>query len=221
MELDGELFSTTLLWWFVGIFGVALLMALRMAPWRRLARKGQLHVFLGAIVALIVLWHIRGQVQPGISFHLLGVTVITLMFGWSLAIIISSLALFAVCLNIGFGWQGYVVSFLTVALVPITLSQVALVLVRSWLPRQFFVYVLGNGFFTAWLVGYISGYLAMMLLVLSGAYTLAELQVTVMPFFPLMFFPEALVNGWAITLMVAFFPAWVYSFSDEQYIHGK
>ncbi|MET0069638.1 MAG: energy-coupling factor ABC transporter permease [Candidatus Thiodiazotropha sp.] len=221
MELDGELFSTDLLWWFAGIFGVTLLLALRIAPWRRLARKGQLHVFLGAIVALIVLWHIRGQVQTGISFHLLGVTVVTLMFGWSMAIIIASLALLAVCLNIGFGWQGYVVSFLTVALVPITLSQIALVLVRSLLPKQFFVYVLGNGFFTAWLVGYISGYVAMQLLVLSGAYTMAQLKATVIPFFPLMFFPEALVNGWAITLMVVFFPAWVYSFSDEQYIHGK
>jgi uncharacterized membrane protein len=127
----------------------------------------------------------------------------------------------AVSLNAGYGWQGYVVSFLTVVLVPITLSQISLVLVRSWLPRQFFVYVLGNGFFTAWLVGYISGYLAMQLLVLSGAYTMAELQVTVMPFFPLMFFPEALVNGWVITMLVVFFPAWVYSFSDEQYLHGK
>ncbi|MES9848552.1 MAG: energy-coupling factor ABC transporter permease, partial [Candidatus Thiodiazotropha sp.] len=154
-------------------------------------------------------------------FHLLGATVITLMFGWSMAIIMASIALLAVCLNAGIGWQGYVVSFLTVALVPITLSQISLVLVRSWLPRQFFVYVLGNGFFTAWLVGYASGYLAMQLLVLSGAYTMAELEVTVMPFFPLMFFPEALVNGWVITLMVVFCPTWVYSFSDEQYIHGK
>jgi uncharacterized membrane protein len=221
MELDGELFSTTLLWWFAGLFAVVLMFALRMAPWRRLARKGQLHVFLGAIVCLIVLWLIRGQVQAGISFHLLGVTVITLMFGWSMATIIASLALLAICLNLGFGWQGYVVSFITVVLVPITLSQISLVLVRSWMPRQFFVYVLGNGFFTAWLVGYISGYVAMLLLVLSGAYTMAELKVTVMPFFHLMFFPEALVNGWAITLMVVFFPAWVYSFSDEQYIHGK
>jgi uncharacterized membrane protein len=221
MELDGELFSGALLWWLVGLYGVTLLIALRLAPWGRLAVQGQLHVFLGAIVALIVLWHIRAHLQPGISFHLLGVTVITLMFGWSMAIVMASLALLAVCVNAGSGWQGYVVSFLTVALVPITLSQISLILVRSWLPRQFFVYVLGNGFFTAWLVGYVSGYLAMQLLVLSGAYTMAELQVTVMPFFPLMFFPEALVNGWLITLMVLFCPTWVYSFSDEQYLHGK
>lgn len=221
MELDGELFSGVLSWWLAGLYAGALLLAIRLAPWRRLTRDGQLHVFLGAIVALIVLWHIRADLQPGISFHLLGVTVITLMFGWSLAIIMASIALLAVCVNGGIGWQGYVVSYLTVALVPITLSQVSLILVRSWLPRQFFVYVLGNGFFTAWLVGYVSGYLAMQMLVFSGAYTMAELQVTVMPFFPLMFFPEALVNGWVITLMVVFCPHWVYSFSDEQYLHGK
>ncbi|MCU7924300.1 MAG: energy-coupling factor ABC transporter permease [Candidatus Thiodiazotropha sp. (ex Dulcina madagascariensis)] len=221
MELDGGLFSATLLWWLAGLCAVVMLYALRLAPWRRLTEKGQLHVFMGAVVALIVLWHMRGQLQPGLSFHLLGVTAITLMFGWSMAIVIASLALFAVSLNAGYGWQGYVVSFLTVALVPITLSQCSLVLVRSWLPRHFFVYVLGNGFFTAWLVGYASGYLAMQLLVYSGAYSMAELQMTIMPFFPLMFFPEALVNGWVITMMVVFFPAWVYSFSDEQYIRGK
>ncbi|MEJ2611058.1 MAG: energy-coupling factor ABC transporter permease [Candidatus Thiodiazotropha sp.] len=221
MELDGNLFSENTLWWLAGLFVCVLIYALWLAPWQRLTRKNLLHVFFGAIVGLIVLWHMRGQVQAGLSFHLLGVTVITLMFGWSMAIIAASIALFAVSLNAGYGWEGYVISFLTVVLVPITLSQISLVLVRSWLPKQFFIYVLGNGFLTAWLAGYVSGYLAIMLLILSGAYTMAELQVTIMPFFPLMFFPEALVNGWIITMLVLFFPACVYSFSDEQYLHGK
>jgi uncharacterized membrane protein len=221
LEIDGSLFTGELLWGLAGLFLVVLLAALRYAPWCRLSEAGQLHVFLGAIVALIVLWHMRGQVQPGLSFHLLGVTVITLMFGWSMAIIAASLALAAVCINAGYGWQGYLVSFLTVVLVPITLSQISLVLVRSYLPKHFFVYVLGNGFFTAWVVGYVSGHLALQLLVYSGAYTMAELSVTILPFFPLMFFPEALVNGWIITMLVVFYPAWVHSFSDEQYIHGK
>lgn len=221
MEIDGNLFTGELLWGLAGLFLVVLVAAMRYAPWRRLSDGRQLHVFLGAIVALIVLWHMRGQVQPGLSFHLLGVTVITLMFGWSMAIIAASLALAAVCFNAGYGLQGYLVSFLTVVLVPITLSQISLVLVRSYLPKHFFVYVLGNGFFTAWLVGYVSGHLALQLLVYSGAYTMAELSVTILPFFPLMFFPEALVNGWVITMLVVFYPAWVHSFSDEQYIHGK
>ena len=221
MEIDGALFSGELLGWLAALFAIVQVLAVRLAPWRRLTSGGQLHVFLGAVVALIVLWHMRGQVQPGLSFHLLGVTVITLMFGWSMALIIACLALAAVSINAGYGWQGFVMSFLTVALVPITLTQISLVLIRTWAPKHFFVYVLGNGFFTAWLVGYVSGYLAMHLLVFSGAYTMAELSVTIMPFFPLMFFPEALVNGWVITMLVVFCPQWVYSFSDEQYLHGK
>ncbi len=221
MEIDGNLFSGTLLSWLAALCVGVILVAIRYTPWRRLTQSRQLHVFLGAVVALIVLWHMRGQLQPGLSFHIMGVTVITLMFGWSMGIVVASLALVAVCINTGYGWQGYLVSFLTVVLVPITLSQISLVLIRSYLPKQFFVYVLGNGFMTAWLVGYISGYLAMWLLVQSGAYSMAELNVTVMPFFPLMFFPEALINGWIITMLVLFCPSWVQSFSDEQYIHGK
>jgi uncharacterized membrane protein len=81
--------------------------------------------------------------------------------------------------------------------------------------------VLGNGFFTAWLVGYISGYAAVELLVMSGAYTTADLEVTIIPFFPMMFFPEAIINGWIITILVLFCPNWVHSFSDEQYVNGK
>ncbi len=221
MELDGSLFSSTFLWLSGGVYAVALFSAIRMADWGRLQRHGQLHVFLGAVVSLIVLWHLRGQIQPGLSFHLLGATTITLMFGWSLALIVASLALLATCLNTGYGWESYIVSGLTVALLPITLTQILLVLVRSWLPKHFFIYVLGNGFLTAWLVAYASGYTAVNFLVMSGTYTMAELEATIIPFFPLMFLPEAIINGWIITILVLFCPTWVHSFSDEQYLKGK
>lgn len=221
MELDGQLFSASFLWLSGGVYAIALFYALRMAPWGRLRQPGQIHVFLGAVVALIILWHLRGQIQPGLSFHLLGATTITLMFGWSLALLAASLALLATSLNAGYGWDGYIMSVLTVALLPITLSQVLLVLVRSWLPKHFFIYVLGNGFLTAWLVAYVSGYAAVNLLVMSGAYTMAELNATIIPFFPLMFFPEAILNGWIITILVLFCPSWVQSFSDDLYLNGK
>jgi uncharacterized membrane protein len=47
------------------------------------------------------------------------------------------------------------------------------------------------------------------------------LQESVLPFFPLMFLPEAMLNGWIMVILVAFRPEWVYSFSDEQYLKGK
>jgi uncharacterized membrane protein len=221
MEIDGRLLSSSQLGWLGLIYAVALIYAIRMAPWRRLLHKEQLNVFLGAVVALIVLWHLRGQIQPGLSFHLLGLTTITLMFGWSMALIAASLSLLAVSLNTGYGLNGYLASVLTVILIPITLTQVCLVLARSWLPKHFFIYVLGNGFFTAWLVAYVAGYTSVALLVMSGAYTMADLEVTIIPFFPMMFLPEAIINGWIITILVLFCPTWVHSFSDEQYVKGK
>ncbi len=221
VELSGTLFSSTFLVWAGILYLLALASALRMAPWRRLADSEQLHVFLGSCVVLILLWHVRAQVDPAWSFHLLGVTVVTLMFGWSLALLASSIALAAVTLNLGHDWSGFVVNAITLGLLPITLTQVILVLVRSLLPKNFFIYVLVNGFLTAGFVALVSGYLATGLLVMSGAFSMLELEETFIPFFPLMFLPEAILNGWIITILVLYRPHWVSSFSDRLYLHGK
>ncbi len=221
MEVNGSLFSGPFVWLFGSLYALALFTALRMAPWRRLRESEQLHVFLGTVVCLILLWHVRATVNPGLAFHFLGVTVVTLMFGWSLGIIATTLALAGVTVNTGGGWDTFVLNAVTTGVLPVTLTQVLLVLIRHFLPRNFFIYVLVNGFFTAGLVGAVSGYLVIWMLVWSSAYTYAELDLTLLPFFPLMFLPEAILNGWITVIMVAFRPNWVGSFSDEQYIKGK
>lgn len=221
MTIEGALFTPVALWITGVLYALALVAALRMAPWHRFRNSEQLHVFLGATVVLLLLWHMEAKVQPGLSFHLLGVTAITLMFGWSLAVIAASLVLIGVTLNGDNAWSGFAMNALICGVVPITLTQILLILIRWYLPKHFFVYVLVNGFLTAGFVGVVSGYLAAGLLVASGAYTFAELDQTVLPFFPLMFLPEAFLNGWLLAVLVAFKPQWVYSFSDEQYLHGK
>ncbi len=221
MEVEGALFPGFLHGVLALLYLLALWAALRMAPWSRVVDGERLHVFLGSVVALVLLWHVRASVQPGLSFHLLGVTALTLMFGWSLAVIASSLALVGVTLNTGYGWDSFLINALITGVLPATISQVALVLIRWYLPKQFFVYVLVNGFLTAGLAGVVSGYLVTGLLVLSGAYSFAQLNETFLPFFPLMFLPEAVLNGWILTVLVLYRPAWVYSFSDEQYLNGK
>jgi uncharacterized membrane protein len=203
------------------IFVLCLALALRLTPWRKFRDLEQLNVFLGTVVALVLLWHMDAQVQPGLSFHLLGVTAMTLMFGWSLAVIGASLALLGVTLNAGTGWEGFALNAILSGIVPASLTQVLLILIRWYLPKHFFVYVLVNGFLTAGVVGVATGYLAAFLLVLSGAYSFADLSESVLPFFPLMFMPEAFLNGWILAVLVAFKPQWVYSFSDEQYLKGK
>lgn len=221
MAVDQFLFTPGLLGLVAVLYGLALVTALRLAPWRKLLDAQLSHVFLGTVVALMLLWHLRADVQPGLSFHLLGLTAVTLMFGWSLAVIAASLALVGVFLNTGAAWSGFAMNAMVAGVVPITLTQILLILIRWYLPKQFFVYVLVNGFLTAGLVGVVSALLVTGLLVLSGAYSFAQLDQTFLPFFPLMFLPEAMLNGWIMVILVAFRPHWVYSFSDEQYLKGK
>jgi len=221
MSVDGDLLSPAMIWGSSLIYALSLFLALKMAPWRRFRNAEQLHVYLGLVVALLLLWAMQVKVQPGLSFHLLGATAATLMFGWSLAVIATSVALAGVCLNAASGWEDFALNAMLGGVIPVTLTQVLLVLIRSYLPRHFFIYVLVNGFLTAGLVAVASGYLAAWLLIGSGVYTFAQLSETVLPFFPMMFLPEAMLNGWVMVVLVAQRPAWVYSFSDEQYLRGK
>ena len=221
MELAGGLFSETLRWWLGAMYGGILFAAIRTANWRRLTSSEQLHVFLGTCLVLLLLWHVRAQVDPAWSFHLLGVTSLTLMFGWSFAIIGAGIALVGVNLNAGQGWDGFVLNVMTLGVVPITLTQVSLLLARAYLPRNFFVYVLVNAFLTGGFAALASGYLASGLLLFSGTFNLLELQQNFLPFFPLMFLPEAIVNGWIMTILVLYRPNWVSSFNDELYLKGK
>ena len=221
MELAGGLFSETLRWWLGAMYGGILFAAIRMANWRRLTSSEQLHVFLGTCLVLLLLWHVRAQVDPAWSFDLLGVTSLTLMFGWSFAIIGASIALVGVNLNAGQGWDGFVLNVMTLGVVPITLTQVSLLLARAYLPCNFFVYVLVNAFLTAGFAALASGYLASGLLLFSGSFNLLELKQNFLPFFPLMFLPEAIVNGWIMTILVLYRPNWVSSFNDELYLKGK
>ncbi|MGD8206812.1 MAG: energy-coupling factor ABC transporter permease [Thiohalocapsa sp.] len=221
MTVDPALFSSFAIWSALVLYALCLLVALWRAPWRALLNARLTHVFFGATVALMLLWQLETQVQPGLNYHLLGLTAVTLIFGWCLAVIAASLALLAIYLNAGLGWEGFALNALLSGALPITLTQILLVVIRSYLPKQFFVYVLVNGFLTAGVVGVAMGYMAAWLLVGSGAYTYTELSQTVLPFFPLMFLPEAMLNGWIMVILVAFRPEWVYSFSDEQYLKGK
>ncbi|OOZ34496.1 energy-coupling factor ABC transporter permease [Solemya velesiana gill symbiont] len=221
MQLAEGLFSNTVLWWIGAFYGLALFYALRMSPWRRLLEAEQWHVFLGSCVVLLVLWSMDARINDGLSFHLLGVTTITLMFGWSFGVIANSIALLGVTINGDNAWSAFALNALVLGVLPVTLTQVILVLVRSLLPKNFFIYVLVNGFLTAGLVMLVSGYVATGLLILSGGYSLVELKETFIPFFPLMAMPEAFLNGWIITVLVVYRPQWVYSFSDELYIKGK
>ncbi len=221
MEFSGQLFPTSWLWVFAATYAWLLSRALRWANWRRLTDPDQLNVFLGAIVCVLLLWSMRTEVQPGFSWHLSAMVTLTLMFGWSLAVIAGSLALLATTLVGLNDWAGFVPSALVFITLPAGLTQLMLGLARAYLPKHYFIYVFINAFFAGGLVSLLVALTATGLLLLADAYPLQKLSDSYLLFLPLMFFPEAVLNGWMISIMVGFKPHWVGSFRDEEYLHGK
>lgn len=194
---------------------------LRTAPWRRLREDGQFNVWLGAIVVLMLLWSLKAGVQPGLNLHLLGVTTVTLMFGRQLAIVALSLALAAVTLNGGAGWQAYALNALVMALLPSFLAHAVLRLTERWLPANFFIYIFVGAFFGAAVTAVATGLAGTALLAAAGVYPFAMLLAEYFPYFLLLGFSEAWLNGAALTLMVVYFPHWVGTFDDRRYLWNK
>ena len=153
------------------LFLPLLVRAVWRAPWRMLADNGRLHVWLGSLVVLTLLWSLQAGVKPGLSLHLLGAMVLTLCFGWELAFIGLCVVLAATALNGTGGWEAYAANALLMGGVGVGASNLLYRLGRYVLPRHFFVYVFANGFFGAALAIMTVGLISSIVFAVQGAYT--------------------------------------------------
>jgi uncharacterized membrane protein len=221
MNFPEGLFSSS---WTLGAFVPLVLVwlwCLRTAPWRRLFDSTQLNVWLGAIVSLMLFWSMNAGAQPGLNLHLLGATAFTLMFGRQLAIIGLSLVMAAITFNGAAGWDAYALNVLVSAVFPCLVADLLLKIVERYLPPNFFCYVFFAAFFGAGIAVVSTGLLATMVLWLAGAYSAEMLFNDYFPYFALLGFAEAWLNGAAITLMVVYYPHWVGSFDDRHYLFKR
>ena len=89
------------------------------------------------------------------------------------------------------------------------------------LPRNLFLYI----FVCAFLPGALMIALKMFLLgsyySLDGTYDWLTVKDNFVVLIPLMLFPEGMLNGMTMTLLIIYKPHWVYTFHDKFYIDGK
>lgn len=221
MNFPEGLFAST---WEIGAFvvlGLTWLWCLRTASWRRLADSGQLNVWLGVVVVLTLLWSMKAGVKPGLNLHLLGATTFTLMFGRQLAIVGLSIVMAAVTLNGAAGWEAYGLNVLVTAVFPCFAADLLLRIVVRYLPPNFFCYIFCAAFFGAAVAVVSTGLLSTIVLWLAGVYSAEMLFEDYFPYFALIGFAEAWLNGAAITLMVVYHPSWVGSFDDRRYLFKR
>lgn len=221
MNLTADLFGAGWKWVAWTLCGAILVHAARRAPWRWLATEGRLHVFLGSVVVLLVLWSIRTGIHPGLGFHLLGATACTLLFGPQLALGAMTLVMLGAAASGSLEWWSLPLNVLAMGVVPIQLSLWTLRAVERWLPPHLFVYIFVVAFFGGALAMIGTGVAASLALAAAGAYSIDYLLSDYLPWFILMAWAEAFTTGAAITLAVVYRPGWVATFDDARYLRDR
>ncbi len=201
-----------------------LLWLARSTPWRPLVRRPDLAlVFLAFLAGVAFLWTARAGLpqNPGLSLHLLGATVLTLAFGWPLALAGLLLVLLLVTVLGLSGWGTFSLNFLLMAGIPVLIAAGIHELVYRKLPAHPFIYIFVSAFLGAALT--LAGLAAASsaVLMLSGAYALDELAREYLRYFPLLMLPEAFVSGGVLSILIVYRPEWVVTFDDERYLKGK
>lgn len=221
MNLFGGAVAAAWLW--IGNLACAALLvhALRSRPWTWLESDSRQHAYAGSIVACMLLWTISGKLGAGPSFHILGTTILTLMFGPRLAFVAACLALAGVSAAGLAGWEAFGVNALLMGAVPIASSYALYRWADRRLPNHFFVYVLVSAFVNGGLAMTASRLAAMAVLWLAGSGAPAVAAGDYLIASVLLSWGEALTTGMIMTLCVVYRPGWVRLFDDARYIVGR
>ena len=200
---------------------LVLLATARHAPWSRLADTQTQHCFLGGCVALVVLWSLHAGLHPGLSFHFVGVTALTLVIGFRLATLASLPVVTALALTGSAGWGAIGINALVLFILPAAVTSMVHRQVQRHLPLNFFIYVFVTVHFGA-ILAVASSLLAICGVYLAaGVYTTEVLTRDFLPFAPMMLLSEGFINGLIIAVLVATRPGCVTSFDDRLYLDKR
>jgi uncharacterized membrane protein len=218
MDYNSDLLPEPVIWVSSVGFALVFYQALISAPWKRLRISEQLHVLLGGCVSILLLWTIKAGVLPGLNYHLLGATALTLMLGWQLAYLSLTLVVVLSTLNGFADWGALATNVMVMVGIPIAITQGLLLLAQARLPCNIFVYVFVNAFLAAAVGMMAVGLTTATLMLLSGVYDLEVLVDGYLVYLPLFCFPEANINGMLMVLLAVYRPQWVVSFEDKRYL---
>ena len=221
MNLTDNLLPAQWYWFGHALLAIVLVRMALTAPWQRLKNPATLNIWLGTSVVVMALWSIKAGIKPGLSFHLLGATAVTLMFGPQLAIFTLLLVLTSITLAGAGGWDSFSLNALLMIILPVWISYTLFRLIDRGLPNHFFIYIFLNAFLGAGLAMIATGLASTWLLAAAETYKLSYLHSYYLPYYILMAWSEAVSTGMVMTLMVVFRPAWVYTFDDSRYIQNK
>ena len=170
-----------------------------------------------ACLALVVLWHIRATLLQGLSLHLLGATLCTLVFGWRLALLPLTTALILAQITALGDWSTLGLNACLLIVWPVVFSLLVAKLVNR-LPSNLFVFIFVGGFFGGAGTVVTTGWLLTLMLWLTQLYPWGPLLEDYASYWLLVAFSEAWLTGMLLTVMVVYRPELVRMFDSTRYI---
>lgn len=219
--IAAQLLAPSTLWLGAGVYVGALLCAAWRAPWLEvLSDSRRQHLLFGTVLGLFLLWLVRRDFDSGVSFHFLGMTVVTLLLDWPLALLgglLTQIGLIAI------GRQDLLalgVNGLLLVLLPVLITEGCALLVERAQPRNLFVYIFCCGFFPAALAALCCLLAGLGLLALDGRFAMPPWLDDFIGYLWLVTFPEAFINGTLVTALVVFCPDWLETFNRTRYLQA-
>jgi len=201
------------------IFVPIVLWAIWRAPWVELFTDSRRqHLLFGTVFALFMLWLVRRDFDTGVSYHFIGMTAVTLLLDWPLAIVGGLIAQFGLVL---LGRQDLVaigVNGALLILLPVWVTECIAILVERAQPRNPFVYIFCSGFFAAALSALLCLLLALFVLWYDERFAMPYWLEDFVGYLWLLIFPEAFINGMLVSALVVFCPEWLETFNRTRYL---
>lgn len=199
------------------VWGLLLLLCVRKVAWRALP-EAAVSAWCGACVVLLGFALARAGLQPGLSFHLLGATIFTLMMGPWLALLALSLVLVVLAAAGFLDPQALGLNALLSYAPVVALTSAVLRWARQRLAPNLFVYVFVNAFLTGAAGMLLAAACGLLALGLAGAYATDHLLENALPFYFLLSWSEAFTSGLVTAILIVYRPHWVATFDDRRYL---
>ena len=219
--IASELLLPTSQWLGWLLYAAVLGWALWRSPWLELfSDQRRQHLLFGTVLALFLLWLVRRDFASGLSFHFIGMTAVTLLLDWPLAVLggfaaqlgllaLGRLDLFALGVN-----------GMLLVVVPVAITEFCALQVERRQPRNLFVYIFCCGFFPAALATLCSLLAGLGVLLVDGIYQMPPWLDEFAGYLWLVVFPEAFINGLVVTALVVFYPDWLETFNRTRYLQA-
>lgn len=179
-------------------------------------RPLQQHAWLGAIVAVALLWSLPVQAPAGPGVGLLGSALFALLFGRALAMLGLTAAAALTTLLAGGSWLELGAACVMLALLPAWLATALQRRIEHWLPHNLFVFIIGNGLFVTLATTIAVSLTTQALFALMQP--MQHMPADRLAFALLLAWGEALLSGMLFSALVIFAPHAVRTYDVDLYL---